>query len=174
MTAGTGIQHSEYNHEEKPLRFVQVWINPRARGIPPNYGSYDAAAQTANNVNTLQYLASDTLNEKASTPVKLNQDVDCYAAEFQKGKSVSIDVPKGRQAYLLCVEGTLAINGKKRLERHDAAEIVGGQGGDNGQIDIEAIEVEDTENGPVAHFLVFVMKHVPGSGRKDIEAVAMQ
>merc|ERR1712146_4068 len=146
----------------------------RARGIPPNYGSYDAAAQTVE-INTLQYLASDSLNEKASTPVKLNQDVDCFAAELQKGKSVSIDVPKGRQAYLLCVEGTLGINGKKRLERHDAAEIVGGQGGgDDGIIEIEPIEVENTENGPVAHFLVLVMKHVPGSGRKDIEAVAMQ
>merc|ERR1712174_85061 len=102
-----------------------------------------------------------------------NQDVDCFAAELQKGKSVSLDVPKGRQAYLLCVEGTLAIDGKKRLERHDAAEIVGGQGGGSGKLEIEAIDVEDTENGPVAHLLVFIMKHVPGSGRKDIEAVAM-
>ena len=32
MTAGTGIQHSEHNRQDTPLRFVQIWITPRAHG----------------------------------------------------------------------------------------------------------------------------------------------
>merc|ERR1712159_24142 len=130
MTAGTGIEHSEFNHEDVPLRFVQVWIQPRARGVPPNYGSYDAGSiDSASTKNKLLHLASDVTNNDAATrttPVQLNQDVDCFAAELEENQSLSLDVPEGRQAYLLCIEGSLELNGKT-LERHDAAEIFGGR-----------------------------------------------
>ena len=53
------------------------------------------------------------------------------------------------------------------VARHDAAEIVGS--GD--PLEIKAKGVEDTENGQVAHFLMFSMKEVPGSGRRDIPSV---
>ena len=163
MTAGTGIQHSEFNHEETPLRFVQIWITPRTRGLPANYGSYDASeTDYLTTKNKLQHLASDVKNDAATTPVELNQDVDCHAAELELGESVPINVPKGRQAYLLCVEGSLELNvsGKQALHRHDAAEIVGG----DDPIEIKATAVEDTENGKLAHFLMFTMKEVLGSG----------
>jgi len=168
MSSGTGIQHSEHNHEETPLRFVQVWITPRTRGVAPKYGSYNAQADTSDlaKLNTLRHLTSDVDNKDADTPVKLHQDVDCYTAELQKGEFLSLDVPRGRQAYLMCVEGSLSVNDQK-LKRHDATEIVGG----DGPLTIESLEVEDTENGPVAHILVFVMKEVPGSGRKDIACI---
>lgn len=40
MTAGKGLSHSEHNLDKaKPLRFVQMWIVPRTRGLTPNYGS---------------------------------------------------------------------------------------------------------------------------------------
>jgi len=174
MTAGTGIQHSEFNHENKPLRFVQVWITPRARGLPANYGSYDASSQTlSTTLNKLQHLGSDAKNAAATTPVKLNQDVDCHAAELELGESVSISVPKGRQAYLLCIEGSIQLGNdndekkKRTLHRHDAAEIVGSSS-DNETIEIKSTAVEDTENGKLAHFLMFTMKEAPGSGRRDI------
>jgi len=164
MTAGTGIQHSEFNHQDTPLRFVQVWIQPRKRGLKPNYGSYDAGqADAAATKNQLQHLVSDAENHGVDTPVALNQDVDCFVAELEEDRSVSLDVPEGHQAYLLCVEGSLEVNGEV-LHRHDAAEIVGG----SGPLRIRSTGVEDTESARVAHVMVFVMKEVPGSGRKDI------
>jgi redox-sensitive bicupin YhaK (pirin superfamily) len=40
MSAGTGIYHSEMNkHENKPVRFIQIWIQPDRKGYKPNYGS---------------------------------------------------------------------------------------------------------------------------------------
>lgn len=162
MTAGVGVQHSEYNHSEKPLRFIQTWIVPRERGLKPNYGSYNATKDCGKEKNNIQYLASDTGNTGADTPVKLNQDVNTKAAELELGKSVSIDLKKGRQAYLLCIEGGIEINGTK-LAKYDAAEIKG----DDTALEIKATEVEETENGEVAHFLLFEMAD-DGSGRTDL------
>jgi len=171
MTAGKGIRHSEFNHGDEPLRFVQVWINPRRSGLDANYGSYDASsADFESTKNSLQHLTSDVTNAAVKTPVELNQDVDCYAAELEDGKSLSIDVPKGRQAYLLCIEGSLELNGLKTLEKFDAAEIVGG----SNPLQVKATGVEETENGKLAHLLVFVMKEKPGSGRSDIERTVLE
>lgn len=162
MTAGSGLEHSEANQTDKPLRFIQTWIVPSSTGLTPNYGGYDAQFNQEKNV--IRHLASSVKDTEHETPVKLNQDVNCYASELELGKSVTVDVAAGRQAYLLCVEGKLKVNGSYYMDKYDGCEIVG-----NGEpITIEASEVEETENGEVAHFLMFEMKEVPGSGRKDL------
>ena len=41
MTAGSGVSHSEHNHDQKnPLRFIQIWLSPRSKNLKPNYGSF--------------------------------------------------------------------------------------------------------------------------------------
>ena len=164
MTAGTGVQHSEFNHsKEKPLRFIQTWIMPRSRGLAPNYGSYDASkGDCLSRKNTVHHLASDTSNHSVDTPVKVNQDVDTFAAELELDKTVQVDLANNRQAYLLCIEGSLEVNGQM-LAKYDGAEIHG-----NGtSLTVKATGVEATENGDLAHFLMFSMKE-DGSTRTDL------
>ena len=161
MTAGSGIRHSEENNGDTPLRFIQTWITPRRGHLKPNYGSYEGSSE-ANNKNQIRHLVSDVADTSASTPVEINQDVDGHAAELDLGETVTFDLAEGRQAYLLCIEGSIKVNGKK-LSKYDACEITKG-----GQLEIEATGVEDTENGQVAHFLMFSMKEVTGSGRTDL------
>lgn len=98
-----------------------------------------------------------------TTPVKVHQDVDTFAAEMEQGKTLLYELPHGRQAYLLCIEGGVTVNGQQ-LSRHDACEITGS----GGMLEIEATHVEPTEHGELAHILMFVMKAVPGAGRKDL------
>jgi redox-sensitive bicupin YhaK (pirin superfamily) len=160
MTAGTGIMHSEFNHGDEPLRFIQTWIVPASSGLKPNYGSY--VGVKAERCNQLQHLVSNVKDTSVATPVKINQDVDAYASELEAGQSVTLELPKGRQGYLLCIEGSVSVNGKA-LTKYDACEITGG-----GALEIQATGVEETETGQVAHFLLFTMKEVPGSGRKDV------
>lgn len=160
MSAGTGVVHSEFNHGDKPLRFIQTWIKPSDYGLPANYGS--CSGNEKERKNQLQHLVSDVKNKGVETPVKISQDADTFATELDLGQKVVHEMPKGRQAYLICLEGKVKVNGKE-LERQDACEITGG-----GAIEIEATGVEETENGEVAHVLMFSMKEVPGSGRKDV------
>jgi quercetin 2,3-dioxygenase len=160
MTAGTGIQHSEFNHGDNPLRFIQTWIVPRDRGLKPNYGSYQANHELKKN--QLQHLVGNVNDDTTSPPVKINQDINAFAAELEAGQKVVYELPKNQQAYMLCIEGSVTVNGKA-LQKYDACEITNG-----GTIDITATETEQTENGDVAHILLFSMKAVPNSGRKDL------
>jgi redox-sensitive bicupin YhaK (pirin superfamily) len=162
MTAGRGVMHSEFNHGDKPLRFIQTWIKPSDFGLKPNYGSYAAKACGSERKNKLQHLVSNVKDSNADTPVQVNQDVDAYATELDLGSKVKLDLPSGRMAYLLCVEGNVSANGNQ-LKQHDGCEITG----DEGTLEIEATGVEDAEGGKVAHVLMFTMAAKSGAGRRD-------
>lgn len=159
MTAGTGVRHSEFNHGDKPLRFIQTWIVPAERGLKPNYGSCQGKLLK----NELNHLVSNVKDKSTTTPVEINQDCDMYAAELELGKSIVHELPPGRQGYLLCVEGGITVNGKQ-LKKYDACEITNGAG----TIEVAATNVEPTEHGDVAHFILFTMQAAPNAGRKDL------
>lgn len=162
MTAGRGVRHSEFNHGDAPLRFIQTWIKPSNHGLTPNYGSCSGSKEKRRN--NLQHLVS-SVKDSISTPVKINQDVNAFASELDIGQSVTLKLPPGQMAYLLCVEGSVTLNNEKDLKKYDAAELTGS----GGEVTIEAAEVENVEGGEkVAHILCFVMPSSPGAGRGDL------
>lgn len=132
MTAGSGIHHSEHNLGKKPLRFVQIWLTPRRRGLTPQYGSYPGDA--AKRANSWHHLVSDAANKSQKTPVSVQTDANIFVAENSGSSSLELEVREGRQAYLLCIDGSTNIKDSEtnvcpesgiNLDRHDAAEIVG-------------------------------------------------
>lgn len=158
MSAGNGIQHSEHNLQDAPLRFIQIWINSRTNGLDPVYGGFDgntAAAQAARK-NALAQLVGDRKDRSAAPPVSIDQDVRMFTSELDDSKSVSLPIAKGRQCYVLCVEGGLDANDASStstscvLARHDAAEIRG-----EGELLLKA-------HGGGAHLLLLEM--AAGSG----------
>ncbi|MFO0175220.1 MAG: pirin family protein, partial [Planctomycetota bacterium] len=49
MSAGTGVAHSEFNPDRSQrLRILQVWIQPRVRGLPPSYTEWKPTPAQAN------------------------------------------------------------------------------------------------------------------------------
>lgn len=118
MSAGTGVYHSEHNLGENVLRFLQIWILPDRRGYTPNYGDFRFDWDERKN-NWLPIVSS----KEGNAPIKINQDVNIYALELEKGKEISFPVKEGRQAYLVQIEGSSFIN-QIDLGARDALEIV--------------------------------------------------
>ena len=128
MSAGTGVLHSEYNHGDDMLRFLQIWILPDASGYKPNYGDY--RFNWDDRVNKWLNIVSP---QNGDAKIKIQQDASIYVTELDKENSAKFEVGEGRQAYLVQIEGSSDINGVT-LDTRDALEIV------EEDIVIEAIE----------------------------------
>jgi redox-sensitive bicupin YhaK (pirin superfamily) len=171
MTAGTGVEHSEYNHSpDTPFRCIQTWIVPSAYDLKPRYGSFRRDPGHVKK-NELVHLASD-IQGTVKTPIQVYQDLDCFVAELEKGAQVQLEIPDGRQAYLVCIEGSIRLDPNSgdasvaSLQKFDACEIIT-TGSRGGELIITAVATEETENGPLAHFIAFVMARSEYAGRKD-------
>ncbi|GAB5363956.1 hypothetical protein AAMO2058_000927800 [Amorphochlora amoebiformis] len=153
MTAGTGIRHSEHNIHGDPLRFIQMWLTPKKTGLKPNYGSM--CGSKIDTKNKWGHLVSSA-DERVETPVKIQCDANIFVSQISSDKdSVDFKLKKGRQAYLLAVEGTPVVSGgfgTQHFAQHDAAELTGA---DNFKV-----------SGP-GHVLIVEMAY-DGSGRSDI------
>lgn len=118
MTAGSGVQHSEFNPSQSSLvHFLQIWIEPERPGLTPGYeqkffGPEEKRAR-------LRLLASRNGREGSVT---IHQDADLYASLLTRGEQVSHRIAAGRLAYLHLVKGAASVNGTP-LRTGDAAKI---------------------------------------------------
>jgi quercetin 2,3-dioxygenase len=118
MSAGKGVYHSEHNLGKEILRLLQIWIFPDKKGYEPTYGDY--RFKWEDRQNKLLHMVS---NKDGDTPIKINQDVNIYSLELEGGREIKFPVEQGRQAYLVQIEGSSAINDVELTQR-DALEIV--------------------------------------------------
>jgi quercetin 2,3-dioxygenase len=117
MTAGSGIQHSEFNpSSSEDLHFLQIWILPEARGIKPGY------EQKTLGVRTQGKLALVASHEGGDGALKINQDADLYIGTLKSGQSVEQEIAAGRNAYAHVARGKVSINGLA-LGEGDGAKI---------------------------------------------------
>lgn len=118
MSAGTGVYHSEQNIGDETTRILQIWIIPDKKGYKPAYGDYRYAEEDRKN-KWLNIVSS----KEGNAAVKINQDANFYVVELDEGKEIDFKVEKGRQGYLVQIEGDSIINSLELNER-DALEIV--------------------------------------------------
>ena len=102
MSAGTGIMHSEHNHEDEETNIYQIWIKPKSRDIEPKWGS--AEFPTESTKDKLKLLVSG--NDDA--PLQIHQDARIYTGTF-KDQTTLNHIIKG-QAYLLVSKGDIKID----------------------------------------------------------------
>jgi redox-sensitive bicupin YhaK (pirin superfamily) len=120
MSAGRGVMHSEFNHEKGGVtHFLQIWIEPSARGIEPGYEQkhFDAASKRGR----LRLVASP---DGADGSVTIHQDARVYAGLFDGAERAAHALAPGRKAYLHLARGRLVVNGMP-LEAGDAVKLAG-------------------------------------------------
>lgn len=107
MRAGTGIVHSEYNaSREQPVHFLQIWLLPTQRNLPPGYEQKAFAPEESRD--RLRLVASADGREGSLT---IDQDASVFLTRLHSGKRVSYQLRSGRNAYLHVVRGKLTLNG---------------------------------------------------------------
>ena len=120
MTAGTGVVHSEANASRtEPVRFLQIWIEPEKRGLPPGYEQkrFDASQKQ----NVLRLVVS---RDGRDGSVLLHQDLSLYASVLDPGKAVELPLSPGRRAWVQVARGSASVNGVT-LGQGDGAAIEG-------------------------------------------------
>ena len=120
MSAGTGVQHSEFNHAEgQTTHFLQIWIEPNQTGIAPSYEQ--KTVPEADKRGQLHLVASAHPQGNA---VKIHADASMYAGLFDGAEQASLKLDPKRKAYVHLVRGALDVNGQ-HLNGGDAALLEG-------------------------------------------------
>jgi quercetin 2,3-dioxygenase len=120
MSAGRGVMHSEFNHApHQTTHFLQIWIEPRHRGIDPGYEQkhFDDAGKRGR----LQLLVCEDGRDGS---LRMNADAALQAGFFDGDESAQFDLDPRRKAYVFVARGTLHVNGNT-LGTGDAALLDG-------------------------------------------------
>ncbi|MBT8088868.1 MAG: pirin family protein [Gammaproteobacteria bacterium] len=118
MTAGTGVQHSEFNHSnDKELHLLQIWIYPEKNGLEPGYEQTRFSRD--DKLNRLRLVGS---RDGRDGSITIHQDVNLYASVLEPGHAVSLDLQPDRKVFVQVVDGDIAVNGQ-RLSAGDGAQM---------------------------------------------------
>jgi redox-sensitive bicupin YhaK (pirin superfamily) len=118
MSAGAGVQHSEFNHApDETTHLLQIWIAPNVTGIQPSY-EQKTFSDTEKQGN-LRLVAS---RDGAQGSVLIHADARLYAGLFDGEQTAQLTLDPARKCYVHLVRGALAVNGVA-LATGDAALI---------------------------------------------------
>ena len=118
MSAGTGVQHSEFNHAEgQTTHFLQIWIEPNVTGIPPSYEQ--KTIPEVDKRGALRLVASP---DGALGSVTLHADARLYAGLFNGDEAATLALNPQRKTWVQMVRGGLDVNGQT-LRAGDAAAV---------------------------------------------------
>src|SRR4051812_38993845 len=101
ITAGTGVEHSEFNPSlTEPVHFYQIWIIPERRGLPPSYEQRAIPAEEKQG--RLQLVASPDGRDGS---LSIRRDVRLYLADLAAGQQVEYSLAANRYAWLQVLSG---------------------------------------------------------------------
>lgn len=107
MSAGTGVQHSEFNYSETgTTHFLQIWIIPSAIGVTPSYAQKHFPAEEKRG--KLRLVISP---DGAEDSVGIHQDARMYAGLFDGDEAAELALAPGRLGYVHVARGEVLVNG---------------------------------------------------------------
>ena len=136
MSAGTGIQHAEYNLEDETTRIFQIWIIPDRRGGEPSWGArpFPRDGRAGRFVTLASGIEGDA-ESFGALPIRAEARV--LGATVKAGETVTYDASADRHLYLVPATGKVRV-GEVEVNARDGAAITG--------LDrIEVTALEDSE-----------------------------
>lgn len=119
MSAGSGVLHSEFNPQaDKPVHFLQIWIQPRTQGGAPRYRDFNTQEKRVKN--GLFLLASP---DGEADSAEIRQDAQILFGDLSAGASLAVSEDKKYPySWVQIIKGTVEIGGIT-LEAGDGAAI---------------------------------------------------
>jgi len=119
MSAGTGIQHSEFNpNADQQTKLLQIWLFPNQRNVTPRY--QQITLNVADRHNKLSQVLSPNADDEG---VWIHQDAWFHMGNFDAGTTTEYKLKKeGNGVYAFILKGNVTINGQE-LNTRDALGI---------------------------------------------------
>jgi redox-sensitive bicupin YhaK (pirin superfamily) len=119
MTAGSGIEHSEFNpSKETPAHILQLWIETKKQGLNPRHAERNAKPSEWKEKFAL--LVGPKENKKT---LSISQDAYISRSSISAKETLTYELhKKGNGVYLFVIDGTVRI-GDETLEKRDAAGV---------------------------------------------------
>lgn len=117
MSAGTGVTHSEFNHDQaNTTGFLQIWFLPDEKNRQPGYEQKNFPEDQKRG--QLKLVVS---REGRDDSISIGQDVDIYAGLFDGDETAKHQLQAERKAWLHVARGAVEVNGKTLSEGDGAA-----------------------------------------------------
>ncbi|AWV87857.1 pirin family protein [Bradymonas sediminis] len=116
LSAGSGITHSEFNASKtEPVRFLQIWLPPSSTGLKPRYAQQ---ARSRTSGGELELLFSPDGRDDS---IEIRTDAYIYGTKLTSGNDVTVELAKGRHAWVQVVTGAIDLAGHELVEGDGAA-----------------------------------------------------
>lgn len=116
MSAGTGVQHAEYNMEDEPTTLFQIWILPDRAGGAPSWGARQFPK--ADRAGEWSVLAS---GKKDAEALEIRADARVLGATLEEGQELTYELGPDRRFYLVAATGVVEVDGVTLNARDGAA-----------------------------------------------------
>ncbi|PLX05928.1 MAG: hypothetical protein C0596_15625 [Marinilabiliales bacterium] len=119
MSAGFGVQHSEFNaNQDIDANTLQIWLFPKTKNVEPRYQQISLNKKEMTN-KFLQIVSPDPKDEGTW----IHQDAWFHLGEFDSDKEIEYYIKnRGNGAYIFIIEGSAIIEDEK-LEKRDGIGI---------------------------------------------------
>ena len=129
MSAGTGVEHSEFNSSSEELNMLQIWIFPEKNGLEPRYDQKDFSELLKNDrlINVVS-----PKSDQSENSLYINQKAYLHLGDFQSGRKIDYELKnEGHGVYVFLIDGEAEVENTSLNER-DAVGIW-----DTGKISME-------------------------------------
>jgi redox-sensitive bicupin YhaK (pirin superfamily) len=108
MSAGTGVQHSEFNNlKDKAINLLQIWLFPNKRSVKPRYDQQMLDLKRMQN-NWLQILSPNPNDDG----VWIHQNAWFHIGEFVKNTKKDYKIKsQSNGLYIFVISGSATVNG---------------------------------------------------------------
>ncbi|MGQ0661621.1 pirin family protein [Sphingosinicella sp.] len=120
MSAGTGVQHAEYNLEDEATTLFQIWVLTDTPGARPSWG----AAKFPKDERSGRFVTLASGYAEDGDALKINSTARVLGATLKAGETAALTLDPARHAYLVATDGVILVNGV-RAEPRDGIAVTG-------------------------------------------------